>query len=53
MADTQNANIFYKTFDGFDVCVNGKYVVFSHSKAKEMLAIMVEKRGSCVSLSLR
>ena len=51
MADTENVNIFIKTFDGFDVYVNGKMLYFPSSKAKEMLAIMVEKRGSSVSLS--
>ena len=44
MADTENVNIFIKTFDGFDVYVNGKMLYFPSSKAKEMLAIMVEKR---------
>ena len=47
----KNVDIFIKTFDGFDVYVNGKMVYFPSSKAKEMLAIMVEKRGSSVSLS--
>ena len=51
MAETGNVTIFIKTFDGFDVYVNGKMVYFPSSKAKEMLAIMVEKRGSSVSLS--
>lgn len=51
MAETEKANIFIKTFDGFDVYVNGKMLYFPSSKAKEMLAIMVEKRGSSVSLS--
>ena len=43
MAETGNVTIFIKTFDGFDVYVNGKMVYFPSSKAKEMLAIMVEK----------
>lgn len=51
MAGVENANIFIKTFDGFDVYVNGKIIYFPSSKAKEMLAVMVEKRGSSVSLS--
>ena len=38
MAETENATIFIKTFDGFDVYVNGKMVYFPSSKAKEMLA---------------
>ena len=51
MAEMGNVTIFIKTFDGFDVYVDGKMVYFPSSKAKEMLAIMVEKRGSSVSLS--
>ncbi|MDO5416760.1 MAG: hypothetical protein Q4F29_06135 [Lachnospiraceae bacterium] len=43
--------IFIKTFGGFDVFVNGRLIYFSSSKAKEMLAVMVEKGGSSVSLS--
>ena len=51
MAETGNVTIFIKTFDGFDVYVNGKMVYFPSSKAKEMLAIMVEKRGSILNLN--
>lgn len=51
MAGVESAKIFIKTFDGFDVYVNGKMIYFPSSKAKEMLAVMVEKRGSSVSLS--
>ena len=36
---------------GFDVYVNGRLIYFPSSKAKEMLAVLVEKRGSSVSLS--
>ena len=51
MAEMESAKIFVKTFDGFDVYVNGRMIYFPSSKAKEMLAVMVEKRGSSVSLS--
>lgn len=51
MAEMESARVFVKTFDGFDVYVNGRMVYFPSSKAKEMLAVMVEKRGSSVSLS--
>lgn len=51
MAGVENAGIFIKTFDGFDVYINGRMIYFPSSKAKEMLAVMVEKRGSSVSLS--
>ena len=43
--------IYIKTFDGFDVYVDGKIVYFPSGKAKEMLAVMVEKKGSSVSLA--
>lgn len=43
--------VFIKTFGGFDVFADGKQIHFSSEKAKEMLAILVDKRGSSVSLS--
>jgi len=42
-------NIFIKTFGNFDLFVNGKIVRFSNAKAKEMLAVLVDKQGSSVS----
>lgn len=51
MAGVESERIFVKTFDGFDVYVNGKIIYFPSMKAKEMLAVLVEKRGSSVSLS--
>ena len=46
MSVVKNAKIFVKTFDGFDVYVNGRLIYFPSSKAKEMLAVLVEKRGA-------
>ena len=37
MSVVKNERIFVKTFDGFDVYVNGKLIYFPSSKAKEML----------------
>lgn len=51
MGQREKQNIFIKTFGGFDVFVNGSQIHFSSEKAKEMLAILVDKRGSSVSLS--
>lgn len=51
MSQREGQNIFIKTFGGFDVFVDGKQVHFSSEKAKEMLAVLVDKRGSSVSLS--
>ena len=46
MSQREGQNIFIKTFGGFDVFVDGKQVHFSSEKAKEMLAVLVDKRGS-------
>lgn len=51
MSQQKDPKIFIKTFGGFDVFVNGSQIHFSSEKAKEMLAILVDKRGSSVSLS--
>ena len=44
MSVVKNAKIFVKTFDGFDVYVNGRLIYFPSSKAKEMLAVLVAVR---------
>lgn len=46
----RDRNIFIKTFDGFDVYVDGGMVLFSGGRSREMLAVMVSARGSSVSL---
>lgn len=51
MSQREGKKIFIKTFGGFDVFVDDNQVHFSSEKAKEMLAILVDKRGSSVSLS--
>ena len=51
MSVVKNAKIFVKTFDGFDVYVNGRLIYFPSSKAKEMLAVLVEKKGKNEGLS--
>lgn len=51
MSVVKKAGIFVKTFEGFDVYVDGTLIYFPSRKAKEMLAVLVEKRGSSVSLS--
>ena len=45
----QNTNIFIRTFGRFDVLLNGEPVSFQRSKAKELLAYLVDRRGSMVS----
>lgn len=46
----KSRNIFIKTFDGFDVYVDGRMVLFPGSRPREMLAVMVNARGSSVAL---
>lgn len=46
---TNTKEIAVKTFGYFDVFVNGKPVFFSSAKAKEFLALLVERQGGSVS----
>lgn len=43
------ARIVVKTFGTFEFLVDGKEVEFSRTKAKELLAILIDKRGNYVS----
>ncbi len=47
--DTENRKIEIRTFGYFDVFVDGKAVSFKSSKAKELLAVLVDRRGGFVS----
>ncbi|MBE5844564.1 MAG: response regulator [Butyrivibrio sp.] len=38
-----------RTFGNFDIYVNGKNVVFKRSKSKELLAYLIDNRGSSVT----
>lgn len=40
--------IFIRTFGHFDVFVDGQAILFNHSKAKELLALLVDRRGGFV-----
>ncbi len=42
--------IFIRTFDAFDLFVNGVAVNFSSGKAKELLALLTDARGSFVTM---
>lgn len=42
-------HIFIKTFGYFDVFVDGKSVAFSSAKAKELLALLVDRNGGVIS----
>ncbi len=41
-------NVSIRTFGHFDVFVNGKAVIFQSKKAKEMLAVLVDRQGGFV-----
>ena len=43
--------IFIQTFCGFDVFINNQMIYFPSKKAKELLAILVDKRGGSVTIS--
>lgn len=42
--------IYLRTFDSFDLFVNGVAVDFSSSKAKELLALLTDARGSYITM---
>lgn len=43
-------NVFIRTFGRFDVFVDNKLVVFKRAKAKELLALLVDRQGGIVSM---
>ena len=49
LAHRQEKAIFMRTFGHFDVFVDGKAICFSSAKAKELLALLVEKRGGILT----
>ena len=46
-----DSHIFIQTFCGFDVFIANQAVYFSSKKSKELLALLVSKRGGSVPLS--
>lgn len=51
ISSKENNKVYIKTFDGFDLYYKGKAIYFSNSKAKELLAILVDHGGKEVSLA--
>lgn len=43
---SESSRVYIKTFGGFDVFVNEKPVFFSNAKAKEFLALLIDRRGT-------
>lgn len=50
-SQTPEVRIFIRTFGYFDVFVNGSPILFRSEKAKELLALLVDRRGGYVSSS--
>lgn len=48
--DNPKPTVFLRTFDSFDLFVNGVAVDFSSSKAKELLALLTDAKGSYVTM---
>lgn len=48
-AITEQTEVVIRTFGYFDMFVDGKAVVFNHEKAKELLALLVDRQGGYVS----
>ena len=44
-----NGRIVIQTFGGFDVFAGGRLVTFKQKKCKELLAVLVDRRGSSIS----
>lgn len=42
-------HVYVKTFGEFDVLVDGKLVVFSRSRAKELLAYLIDRQGGSIT----
>lgn len=51
MYKNTKGKIYIKTFDGFDIYINGALVYFPHAKAKELLAALIDGQGKYMSLS--
>ena len=49
-AQSAQPKLHLRTFDAFDLFVNGVAVNFSSSKAKELLALLTDARGSYISM---
>lgn len=47
--EEKERKIKVKTFGGFDVLVNGEALVFKRAKSKELLALLIDKRGSSIT----
>ncbi len=44
--DAQQKRVFVQTFGDFEIFVDGKPITFKYSRTKEMVAILISKRGA-------
>ncbi len=44
--DAENRRVFIQTFGDFEIFADGKPVAFKYSKTKEMMSVLVSKRGA-------
>ena len=51
MLTSKSHKVEIKTFGNFDILVDGKTIKFARSKSKELLAYLVDKKGTSVSSS--
>lgn len=47
--EVAQSKVFFKTFGSFDLLIDGIPVHFKNAKAKEMLALLVDRKGSSVT----
>ena len=50
-SDTESKRVFVRALGYFDVFVDGRAIMFKLAKAKELLAILVDRRGGFVTAS--
>lgn len=49
LSKRQQKRIFIKTFGNFDLFIEGRLLYFSSAKAKELLALLVDRRGGIIT----
>ena len=47
--DKNDSEVYIRTFGYFDVFINGKPVAFRNEKSKELLALLVDRRGGYIT----
>lgn len=50
LARRQNSRVRVRTFGRFDIFIDGKVILFTNAKAKELLALCIDHRGGMVTM---